>query len=94
MQETTYIIKRVQRADNGHHTYIVRETAGSDGNLGVTYIYEEPQLNEIMSEKTFDELDILMPDLDGQSDNLKAFKVTTVIEEVDATELFVPCEII
>lgn len=84
----THIVKRVQNASDGLHTYIVRNTVGH--SLGVTYIYSEDHLKELLGEDTFSDLDELMPELDGQPDNLKALKVTTTIEVVPATELFTP----
>lgn len=86
----THIVKRVQDASNGHHTYIVRNTIGQGGNLGATYIYSENLLKELFGENTYDDMDELMPELDGQPDNLKALKVTTTIEVVPVTELFTP----
>ena len=86
----THIVKRVQNASDGQHTYIVRNTVGQGGNIGVTYIYTEKHLQELLGDNTFEDLDELMPELDGQPDNLKALKVTTTIEVVPATELFTP----
>ena len=86
----THIVKRVQNASDGQHTYIVRNTVGQCGNIGVTYIYTEKHLQELLGDNTFEDLDELMPELDGQPDNLKALKVTTTIEVVPATELFTP----
>ena len=86
----THIVKRMQNASDGQYTYIVGNTLGQGCNLGFTYIYTKEHLQELLGENTFEDLDELMPELDGQPDNLKALKVTTTIEVVPATELFTP----
>lgn len=87
---TTRFIKRVQNASDGSHTYIVRGTVGCGGNDGVTYIYTEKELIDLLGEDTFSNLDDMMPELDGEPDNLEALKVTTTIEVVPVAELFTP----
>lgn len=86
----THIVKRVQKASDGKYAYIVRKIVGQDYCLGRTYIFFEDLLNEEFGTNIYDSLAVLMPELDGQPDNLKAFKVTTTIEEVSASELFTP----
>lgn len=90
MKKTTYIVKRVQKASNGAHTYIVRQIEGEGGNLGVTFVYECEHLEEMFGSEIIDEAFDIMPELYGEPDNMKAVKITTTVEEVDVLELFAP----
>lgn len=87
--ETTYIVKRAQLASDGKNIFIVRQIAGSGGNLGVTYIYSEEHMKEWFGEDAYDNgIDDLTETLDEDKADLRAVKVTITAEIVPAKDLF------